>query len=154
MLNKHSLILSMFCILLCTITRAPYAFQNTTSEELLDPAEAFKILVSFETPETLHIEYAIAEGYYLYRDRFRFTAKTNGYSLGTPEFSKGKMVDDDYFGQVETYHQRTEIKIPLLNTPDSPKPLALEITSQGCAGELAVCYQPYTHNITLPAPAL
>ena len=41
------------------------------ADEFLDPAVAFKPSVRALDGQTLEVSYAIAKGYYLYRDKFR-----------------------------------------------------------------------------------
>ena len=71
------------------------------AQEFLDPAEAFKPSVRALDGQTLEVSYEIAKGYYLYRDKFRFTVDGDTLPLGTPQFPKGKEKDDDNFGKVE-----------------------------------------------------
>ena len=51
------------------------------------------------------MRYQIANGYYLYREKFKFSVEPAGVTLGTPQFPAGKVKQDEYFGKVETYRQ-------------------------------------------------
>ena len=44
--------------------------------ELLDPQDAFRLTVKGVDRKTAEIEFRIAPGYYLYRDRFRFETES------------------------------------------------------------------------------
>lgn len=121
---------------------------------LLEPEDAFRILVTFSDAHTLRIEYAIANGYYLYQPKFRFVTPTPGYTLGAPIFPPGETIHDEYFGEIETYRIQAIITIPVEITADANgAPLTLVATSQGCA-EIGFCYYPYTHTVEIPPPAV
>src|SRR5437868_2564518 len=71
-------------------------------EDYLQPEEAFKFSARMADAKTIEIKYAIAGGYYMYRERFRF--KAAGAKLGEPVLPQGKVKFDDTFQKnVETY---------------------------------------------------
>ncbi|MBL8429262.1 MAG: protein-disulfide reductase DsbD [Dechloromonas sp.] len=124
------------------------------AEEFLDPAVAFKPSVKALDGQTLEVSYAIAKGYYLYRDKFRFTVDGESATLGTPTFPKGKEHNDENFGKVEVYYKTVAIRVPVERMSSGPLPLKLNVTSQGCA-DAGVCYPPQTQpvSVELPDPA-
>ena len=124
------------------------------AEEFLDPAVAFKPSVKALDGQTLEVSYEIAKGYYLYRDKFRFTVDGETATLGTPSFPKGKEHNDENFGKVEVYYKTVAIRIPVERMSSGPLPLKLNVTSQGCA-DAGVCYPPQTQpvSVELPDPA-
>jgi thiol:disulfide interchange protein DsbD len=95
---------------------------------------------------TLVVRYDIAPGYYMYRDKFAFAAPPA--ELGTPSLPPGKVKDDEFFGKVETYRDRVEVKVPLQAGAALPAVLALKATSQGCA-DLGICYPPHEQTVQL-----
>jgi hypothetical protein len=58
-------------------------------EEFLDPAVAFKFKAAMRDGDTIAVTYRIADGYYMYRDRFKFSA--TGATLGAPNIPPGKV---------------------------------------------------------------
>jgi thiol:disulfide interchange protein DsbD len=89
------------------------------------------------------VNYAIADGYYMYRERFHFTA--SGAKLGEPVIPPGKIKYDDTFQKnVETYHNGVEIRIPV----EAPGPFTLNATGQGCADK-GLCYPPQEASVQL-----
>ncbi|TXT29227.1 MAG: thiol:disulfide interchange protein DsbD, partial [Rhodocyclaceae bacterium] len=124
------------------------------AEEFLDPAVAFKPSVKALDGQTLEISYEIAKGYYLYRDKFRFTVDGETAPLGTPTLPKGKEHDDENFGKVEVYYKTVAIRVPVERMSSGPLALKLNVTSQGCA-DAGVCYPPQTQQLSveLPDPA-
>ena len=121
--------------------------------EFLDPAEAFVPSAQVVDARTLQVDFRIAKGYYLYRDKFRFAPAAGGAaSLGEPRFPAGKIKQDENFGAVEVYAERLSVQLPMTAHAAAAGPLELEVVLQGCA-EAGVCYPPQTHvlHVTLPA---
>ncbi|MFA7094996.1 MAG: protein-disulfide reductase DsbD, partial [Gammaproteobacteria bacterium] len=117
----------------------------------LEPERAFQIKASARDAATVVVEWAIADGYYMYRDKFRFQSDSPGVTLGTPNIPPGKIKQDEFFGEVETYRQRVAVEIPVQGAATD----AIEITasSQGCA-DIGVCYPPLTQKVRVELPAL
>ncbi|QOL50444.1 protein-disulfide reductase DsbD [Massilia litorea] len=117
------------------------------AEDFLDPAVAFKFSARMEGERTAVVTYDIAPGYYMYRERFTFTA--TGAKLGGPQIPPGKVKYDQTFEKnVETYHGSVTIRIPV----ESGSAFTLNATSQGCA-DAGLCYPPQEHSARLTAAA-
>jgi len=115
------------------------------AQDFLDPAVAFKFSARMDGERTAVVTYDIAPGYYMYRERFAFTAR--GATLGAPQIPAGKVKFDETFGkEVETYHGSVTIRIPV----DGGGPFTLNATSQGCA-DAGLCYPPQEHSAQLAA---
>ena len=56
-------------------------FAQAQEEELLPPEQAFS-LTGWVDGDTVTVEYRIADGYYMYRDAFRFDMQSDGISFG------------------------------------------------------------------------
>lgn len=109
-------------------------------EELLEPNKAFQFSARALDADTVEVQYRIAEGYYLYRDKFRFAAEATEAKLGTPEFPKGEFHEDKFFGKQEIYRRAVRIRLPVESAAGASR-LRLKATSQGCA-DIGVCYVP------------
>lgn len=110
--------------------------QIALADDFLDPAVAFKVDAKMVAKDKLRIDFTIAKGYYLYRERFKFAA--DGASLGQFEFPRGKIKYDETFEKdVETYHDQLSIVIPVAASTD----FKLKLTQQGCA-DAGLCYPP------------
>ncbi|HMA10453.1 MAG TPA: protein-disulfide reductase DsbD [Steroidobacteraceae bacterium] len=120
------------------------------AEEFLDPEAAFKFTARALDANTLEARWQIADGYYMYRDKFKF--EVAGAALGTPKLPAGKVKEDEYFGKVETYRKDVRIALPIQRTPGAAT-VTLKATSQGCA-DAGLCYTPQTLSATLNLPAL
>ncbi len=136
------LLLSFFLLLSCSFVHA---------DEFLDPAVAFRPAIRALDAQTVEVRYEIARGYYLYRDKFRFSAE--GVQVGAPQLPKGKEKHDDNFGTVEVYYKEATIRLPIEHSASGPQSIDLKLVSQGCA-EAGICYPPQTQtlSVTLPAP--
>jgi thioredoxin:protein disulfide reductase len=122
-------------------------------DELLEPEKAFAVEASAADADTIRAVWTIADGYYMYRDKFRFESNTAGVTLGEPRIPRGTLTEDEFFGEVETFRDRIAIEIPIERGAGAPRSFELETVSQGCA-DLGVCYPPLTQvvKIDLPAP--
>ena len=130
-----------------------FLFSLAQAQEFLDPAVAFKPSARALDAQTIEVAFEIANGYYLYRDKFKFAVDGDTVALGTPVFPKGKEKIDENFGKVEVYYKRVAIRLPVDRNASGVLPVKLNVTSQGCA-DAGVCYPPQTQtvNVELPAP--
>jgi thiol:disulfide interchange protein DsbD len=119
---------------------------------VLDPDAAFIFSTTLESPSLLVAHWDIAEGYYLYRDKFKFSLKQGGI-LGEPQLPVGKIKEDIKYGRLEVYEHQVSIKLPLQETQELAS-LTLETSYQGCA-DGRFCYPPLakTSLIKLPKSA-
>ncbi|MGB9494333.1 MAG: protein-disulfide reductase DsbD [Azonexus sp.] len=129
-----------------------FLFSLAQAQEFLDPAVAFKPTARALDAQTIEVSFAIAKGYYLYRDKFRFAIDGNAATLGPPQFPKGKEKIDETFGKVEVFYDSVAIRLPVARNASGPLPLTLNVTSQGCA-EAGVCYPPQTQIVNVELPA-
>ena len=125
-------------------------------DEFLDPDDAF-VLSAAAGPDAVEAHWDIAEGYYLYRDKFRFQAATDGsgLTLGEAGFPKGKVKDDEYFGRMEVYYGSVAVLVPVSRAGLAPRAggaIDIDVTYQGCA-EAGLCYPPITKTVSLFLPA-
>ncbi|MDP2031176.1 MAG: protein-disulfide reductase DsbD [Thiobacillus sp.] len=120
------------------------------AEEFLEPEAAFKFSARALDANTLEARWQIADGYYLYRDKFKF--ELNGGTLGRPALPAGKLKQDENFGRVETYRQDVRITLPIQRTPGVTS-VTLTAVSRGCA-DAGLCYTPQTASATIKLPAV
>ncbi len=131
----------LFVFLFAVLLAAP----SRAADDFLDPSIAFKFSARMEGERTAVVTYEIAPGYYMYRERFAFTAR--GAQLGTPEIPPGKVKYDETFQKdVETYKGSVTIRIPV----EGSGPFTLNATSQGCA-DAGLCYPPQEASVQLAA---
>ncbi len=121
------------------------------AEEFLDPAVAFRPTARAVDGQTIEVHFEIANGYYLYRDKFRFAADPATVKLGTALLPPGKEKHDETFGKVEVYYNEAIIRLPVERNSSGPLPLLLKVTSQGCA-EAGVRYPPQQQKVSVELP--
>ena len=128
-------------ILLFLLTSSP-ALLAQQEEELLPPEQAFALSARMQG-DTLVAEYKIAPGYYMYRERFDFQIEASDAptSFDVAVIPDGKIKNDEFFGEMETYRDSVTIKLPLLYQGVAASRLQVKAVSQGCA-DIGVCYPP------------
>lgn len=121
------------CFLLTLVLLTPAV---RAADDYLEPEKAFAFSAVLTSPQQVTVTYKIADGYYMYRERFQF--KAEGATLGSPVFPPGKVKFDETFKKsVETYRHSVEIQIPVTATGS----FSLTSTGQGCA-DAGLCYAP------------
>ncbi|MFA9950408.1 protein-disulfide reductase DsbD [Dentiradicibacter hellwigii] len=122
------------------------------AEEFLPPEEAFRASVRALDSQTVEVNFDIAPGYYLYRDKFRFSAEPALLlPAGAPALPRGKQKHDENFGDVEVYYEQLSLRLPINRNRSGTLPLTLLMTSQGCA-EGGICYPPQAHRLSVSLP--
>ena len=117
-------------------------------EQFLAPELAFKATLHMVDASTAELRFDVADGYYLYRDRFHFSAP--GGRIGQPRFPAGKVKFDETFQKdVETYRGSVSILIPQAGTTA----FVLEVSSQGCSDK-GLCYAPMTSSLRVDPAAV
>ena len=93
-----SLLLCLSFVSQAQSTNALAALQQ--GSEFLPVEQAF--VMDFRQQENkLQVSFTIADGYYLYKDKFKFAGVDTAFSH--PQYPKGVMITDEYFGESEVY---------------------------------------------------
>jgi thiol:disulfide interchange protein DsbD len=117
--------------------------QPARAQDFLDPSEAFKFSARMVDGHTVAVTFQIADGYYMYRERFKFSAA--GAQLGAPQIPPGKVHYDETFAKdVETYRKSVTITIPV----NASGAFTLQAGGQGCS-EKGLCYAPQDYKASL-----
>lgn len=120
------------------------AARAASEDDFLPPEQAFRFAARQLDDRTIEVRFDVADGYYLYRERFAFAAQPASVKLGAPEFPAGKVKFDETFNKdMETYRGSVTIRVPVEAGPPDGK-WALTVTSQGCADK-GLCYPPQEH---------
>src|SRR5580765_2408148 len=110
--------------------------------ELLEPEQAFRFAARVVDAGQVEVRFTIADGYYLYRDRLRFSAE--GARLGPAELPAGLPHKDEFFGDMPIYRGAVTIRVPA----QADGGFELKVVSQGCA-DVGVCYVPMESKASL-----
>src|SRR5574343_327856 len=115
----------IFRTLLFVLARLPVSLGALAGDEPLPVEQAFRASARAVDDHTVEVRFEIADGYYLYRHRFKFEA--DGIAFGEPSLPAGKPKKDDAFGEVEIYRKALVFTLPL--TAGKP-PFTLNLVSQ------------------------
>ena len=121
-------------------------------QDLLEPEQAFAFSATVADDSTLQVSWKIADGYYMYRDRIRFSSATPGVELGEPSLPAGNIKEDEFFGKIATFRNQATATIPVIRKASAPTTIQLKAVSQGCA-DIGICYPPQTQLAQLEMPA-
>jgi len=133
------IVAALFCL-------PAFAQLKGSTDNLLEPEKAFRFSARSPDDASVEVRFKIADGYYLYQERFRFEAQGSGVRLGAPEFPQGVSHKDEFFGEMHIYRDDVRIRIPVQGSG----PFELKVTSQGCA-DVGVCYVPMESTASLRA---
>ena len=128
-------LIATLCVGLCGFAAAAFA----ADDDILPPEQAFPYQLSADDGQLL-LEFDVPEGYYLYRERFGFDTDAADVVLEDAIFPKGKIYNDEFFGDMEIYRGSFAIQIPYTATA-SAQEMELKLQLQGCA-DIGICYPP------------
>lgn len=130
--------IAVLVLLLAAVPARAQFFGN--GEQVLPAEEAFRYAIT-DTGSALEIDWAVADGYYLYRSKLGFASKTPGIAFGDVELPEGLRHEDEFFGVQQVYRNRFFVTVPYTVAGERPRRLQLELSLQGCA-DLGICYPP------------
>lgn len=124
---------------------------EAATDALLPAERAFELVSARRDGDLLRLEWVIAPGYYLYRQRLAFeTLPPSPAVLGAPLLPAGVPKHDEHFGDVEIYRETLQAELPL--KPAHAPLVQLRVRFQGCA-DAGVCYPPVTRVIEVEPAA-
>lgn len=106
------------------------------ASKLLPPEQAFVPQVN-ATEQGINVQFAVAEGYYLYQSKILADTAPSGL-LAAPQYSKGEEKEDEFFGRQTVYYRAAQVNWPYAKPAGNYR---LTLKYQGCA-EVGVCYPP------------
>ena len=110
-------------VLLLSLTAASVV---RAADDFLDPAVAFRFSAS-EQPGEVLVHYKIADGYYMYRERFAFATRNGTATIGDAQLPAGHVKFDQTFGKnVEPYRGELTVRVPVKKASG---PFDLAVTS-------------------------
>lgn len=134
------------------IKSTPNLFSSPKEDELLEPDQAFRLNISIKGPNTILADLMPAKGYYLYKEKIRFSLKDgNGAVISAVKLPAGEMKTDQIFGKTEVYRKPIPAELTLKRGPKTGK-VTLVAFYQGCHEKLGVCYAPIEKAVSLVLP--
>jgi len=161
--NSRYLNLLLMCLLAFASTANAQQSSTTTKsgigglfaekkDEFLKPDEAFQVSAVATAADKIEVQFVIAKGYYLYRKRMGFSIDSTEIKLGEPKLPQGQIKHDEYFGDMEVYHNGVIASLPVSRAAGSAMNLKLKVKYQGCA-EAGLCYNPLDKEFDIDLPA-
>ena len=138
-----------FAAVLLALASAAAAGANSLlpskTPEFLPVDQAFELQPLDKRNGKLHVEWRIAKGYYLYRNRLKFSIESPPGALAAPALPKGEDHEDDYFGKTQVYRQTLAADLAM---PQGKGPVRITVGYQGCA-DAGLWYPPQTRTLEL-----
>ncbi len=126
--------------------------RGSGTDEFLPPEQAFQVSAQATGPDQVAVQWIIAPGYYLYRERLKFATSTTGVMLGKPDLPVGESHTDEFFGTQTVYREVLEAKLAVARAQGGELPLIVDVTYQGCA-DAGLCYPPQKSSLAVTLPA-
>jgi len=123
----------------------------TADEDFLPVEQAFRFSAKVLTRERVALDWSIADGYYLYRDKLGVTSDTPEVTIALGELPEALIKQDENFGEIAIYRNRLSLVAPFTTPPDVSE-ITLLVKYQGCA-DRGLCYPPQKQRVVLTLPA-
>ncbi|MCC5825129.1 protein-disulfide reductase DsbD [Alkalimonas sp.] len=137
------------CLLLCWLALLPAQANDSVlaaitgeSSRFLPVDQAFEFDFRQQDDELL-LSWTIADGYYLYKEQFKFAGIAVSFSH--PSYPAAMTIEDEFFGVTDVYYHQVILRLPLSDIGDDAE---LRVRYQGCA-EAGFCYPPTTKTVPL-----
>jgi len=114
-------------------------------DEYLDPDVAFVLTGEAQSVNSVLLNWRIAEGYYLYKQRIKVEPVDAARPVGAVQLPKGESHTDEYFGEQEIYREMLDATLAV---PPGAKSVDVNVTYQGCA-DAGLCYPPITKTVSV-----
>lgn len=118
-------------------------------DDILDPDDAFQISYDSQ-PGHFKVNWVIAEGHYLYRDKMQISANDTSVIAKPLVLSAGEAKDDPIFNKtLYVYHNFADAALPYQYTDSGDKEVTFKVKYQGCSEISGICYPPQTKQFTV-----
>ena len=135
-------LLPVFLLLLLACTA------RAADPDLLEPEQAFRFSARLIDANQVEVRYDIAPGYYMYREKFKFSASPASVALDASQLPPGKVKKDEFFGDVQIYRGEQRFVLPVKGAGGPAPRFTIKAVSQGCA-DIGVCYPPQEQSAEL-----
>lgn len=144
--NQKTITRSLLMLLICLFAPVSYAdsfldklpaFGAKQQPSFLPPDQAFSVEVVARDAHTLLANFKITPGYYLYRDKTKFSVAGEAATITAINFPKGEVKQDPNFGETEVFHHPFQVEMTLDRAAVGA--FKLNASYQGCS-EQGLCY--------------
>ncbi|MEO7478554.1 MAG: protein-disulfide reductase DsbD [Lysobacteraceae bacterium] len=138
-----------FAFLLLVLAASPA--RAVDESDLLPVDQAFALSPKVVDRGKIEFTWAIAKGYYLYRERISVMPVDAAFKSNPLQLPDGIHKHDPFFGDVQIYHDRVTATLTGAAASDA-NAVDFIVKYQGCA-DLGVCYPPQKRTLHLALPA-
>lgn len=150
-------VLLLLICFLSTASNAEGVLDGTPSSvvakqiSFLTPDQAFGFDAEVRDIQTLQASFNVSPGYYLYRDKIKFSIKEGTVTVTALDLPQGEIKHDPNFGDTRVFHHSFQALVRLNRSANAATGITLNAVYQGCSEE-GLCYPPITKimNINLP----
>jgi thiol:disulfide interchange protein DsbD len=121
---------------------------GTDLPEFLDPEEAFIVSVDAVAMDKINLHWEIAEGYYLYKDKFDFSFADSSIVITDVKLSEGKQKNDPDFGSVWVNYHKADAQLLVQKSAELSTTAELLVKYQGCKEDV-LCYPPISKTLPI-----
>ncbi|MEO1889708.1 MAG: protein-disulfide reductase DsbD [Cycloclasticus sp.] len=122
---------------------------NISSDELLEPDQAFSFYADVNDKQQITLNWRIADGYYLYQEKINVTLiSPDTVQLQPITLPSGKQKTDEIYGSTTVYYGDITLTQRLVSPISNPTDITLSVDFQGCA-DIGVCYPPINKVVNL-----
>ena len=122
-------------------------FAGTTQQEILEPDKAFVVSARAIAEDKIEVRWDVAEGYYLYQDKFKFAVAAGDVRITDVSLSAGKQKNDPEFGTVLVSYVEAVAELTIAR-PSGVLMVPLSLQYQGCK-EDTLCYPPQSKVVAV-----
>jgi len=118
-------------------------------DDILEPDDAFQ--VSYDSqPGQFKVNWLIADGHYLYRDKMQITASDPDVITKPLLMPAGEAKEDPIFNKtLHVFHHFADATLPYQYTGNGDKDVTFKVKYQGCSEISGICYPPQTKTFTV-----
>jgi len=116
--------------------------------EFLDPEEAFIVSAKAVSENVIKVQWQIADGYYLYKDKFQFSLQGNDLTITNVKLPEGKLKNDPDFGSVWVNYHDVDALLTIQRKEDAASTAELLVNYQGCKEDV-LCYPPISKTLPI-----
>ncbi|MGL4768252.1 MAG: protein-disulfide reductase DsbD [Formosimonas sp.] len=115
------------------------------AQEFLPPEQAFAFSAQMNGAQSVRVSFKIADGYYMYRDEFKFSVVSPDGAVsqtGAVKLPAAQIKFDENFNQdMAIYHKQVSVDVPIQKKQAGEALFKVVVTSRGCADK-GLCYPP------------
>jgi thiol:disulfide interchange protein DsbD len=123
-------------------------FTEAKQPEFLDPDEAFIVSAGAVSGNVIYVQWQIADGYYLYKDKFKFSLEPDKFTITDVRLPEGKLKNDPDFGNVWVNYHNVDAQLTIQRKDTAVSNAELLVNYQGCKEDV-LCYPPISKTLPI-----